>query len=52
MCCEKEDNDYVKKCIEYEVDSSRPGGRPKRTWRDCGKGLSSMYIEQGGCCGS
>jgi len=52
MCCEKEDNDYVKKCIEYEVDSSIPGGRPKRTQRGCGKGLSGTYIEQGGCCGS
>ena len=36
----KEDNDWVKKCMEYEVEGSRPRGRPKRTWievvqRDC-----------------
>jgi len=23
----------VKKCMEYEVEGSRPRGRPKRTWR-------------------
>jgi len=31
MCCK--DNDWVKKCMEYEVKGSRPRGRPKRTWR-------------------
>jgi len=30
----KEDTDWVKKCMEYEVESSRPRGRPKRTWRE------------------
>jgi len=30
----KEDDDWVKKCMEYEVEGPRPGGRPKRTWRD------------------
>jgi len=30
----KEDTDWVKKCMEYEVDGSRPRGRPKRTWRE------------------
>jgi len=30
----KEDNDWMKKCMEYEVDSTRPRGRPKKTWRD------------------
>jgi len=34
MCCEKEDADWVKKCMEYEVEGSRPRGRPKRTWRE------------------
>jgi len=24
----------VKKCIEYEVEGSRPRGRPKRTWKE------------------
>ena len=27
----KEDDDWVKKCMEYEVDGPRPRGRPKRT---------------------
>ena len=26
--------DWVKKCIEYEVEGSRQRGRPKRTWRE------------------
>ena len=29
----KEDNDWVKKCMEYEVEGARPRGRPKKTWR-------------------
>ena len=36
----KEDIDWVKECMEYEVLGSRPRGRPKRTWievvqKDC-----------------
>jgi len=30
----KEDTDWVKKCMEYEVEGSRLRGRPKRTWRE------------------
>jgi len=30
----KDDDDWVKKCMEYEVDGPRPRGRPKRTWRE------------------
>jgi len=30
----KEDTDWVKKGMEYEVEGSRPSGRPKRTWRE------------------
>jgi len=26
--------DWVKKCVEYEVEGSRPKGRPKRTWKE------------------
>jgi len=26
----KEDNDWVKKCMKYEVESSKPKGKPKR----------------------
>ena len=29
----KDDDDWVKKCMEYEVEGSRPKGRPKRTWK-------------------
>jgi len=28
----KEDDDWVKKCMEYEVQGPRPRGKPKRTW--------------------
>ena len=27
-------SDWVKKCMEYEVEGSRPRGRPKRTWKE------------------
>jgi len=27
----KEDNDWVKKCMEYEVEGARPRDRPKKT---------------------
>jgi len=30
----KEDDDWVKKCMQYEVEGPRPRGRPKRTWRE------------------
>jgi len=30
----KEGNDWVKKCMEYEVEGARPIGRPKKTWRE------------------
>ena len=29
----KDDGDWVKKCMEYEVEGSRPRGRPK-TWKE------------------
>jgi len=31
---QKEDNDWVKKCMEYEVEGARSKGRPKKTWRE------------------
>ena len=31
---QKDDGDWVKKCMEYEVEGPRPRGRPKRTWRE------------------
>ena len=30
----KDDVDWVKKCMEYEVEGPRPRGRPKRTWKE------------------
>jgi len=51
----KEVDDWVKKCMEYEVEgaSVRPRGRPKKTWREIvEKRLSGTEIEQGGCHGS
>jgi len=30
----KEDNDWVKKCMAYEVEGARSRGRPKKTWRE------------------
>ena len=30
----KDDDDCVKKCMEYKVQGLRPRGRPKRTWRE------------------
>jgi len=37
---QEEDNDWVKKCMEYEVEGARLRGTPKKTCRDCGKRLS------------
>jgi len=31
---QKEDDDWVKKCMEYEIEGPRPRERPKRTWRE------------------
>jgi len=31
---QKEDNDWVKKCMEYEVEGARPRCKPKKTWRE------------------
>ena len=30
----KKDTDWVKKSMEYEVEGSRPSGRPKRSWKE------------------
>jgi len=31
---QKEDNDWVKKCMEYEMEGARPRRRPKKTCRE------------------
>ena len=33
----RKEDDWVKKCMEYEVEGARLRGRPKKTWRDCCK---------------
>ena len=33
----KDDNDWVTRCITWEVERIRPRGRPKKTWWDCVK---------------
>jgi len=48
----KRNTDWVKKCMEYEVEGSRPRGRRKRTWREMYKKLPSIQFEQAGCYGS
>ena len=40
----KEGSDWVKKCMEYEVEGSRPRGRPKRTWRKLCKKIAKHVI--------
>jgi len=30
----QKDDDWLKKCMEYEVEGPRPRERPKRTWRE------------------
>jgi len=30
----RKDDDWMKRCMEYEVEGSRPRGRPKRTRKD------------------
>ena len=30
----EDDDDWVKKCMGYEVEGPRPRGRPKMTWRE------------------
>ena len=44
----KEDSDWVKKCMEYEMEGSRSRGRPKKNWKKTG----GTWIEQGECDGS
>ena len=33
----KDDNDWVKHCITWEVERIRQRGHPKKTWWDCVK---------------
>ena len=31
---QKEDNDWVRKCMEYKVKGARARGRPNKTWTE------------------
>jgi len=31
---QKEDNEWMKKCMEYKAEGARPRGRPKKTWTE------------------
>jgi len=41
---QKEDTDWVKKCMAYGVEGSRPRGRPNRTWRKLCKKIAKHVI--------
>ena len=47
----RKEDDWVKKCMEYEVEGSRPTGKPKRTWREVVKkdSQASKLIKEEAC---
>ena len=43
----KDDNDWVKRCITWEVEGIRQRGRLKKTWWDCVKNdMESLGLSQ------
>jgi len=53
---QKEDSDWVKKCMEYEVEGARPRGRAKKTWweiveTDCHAKKTVMHVNWTGSTG-
>jgi len=48
---QKEDNGWVKKCMEYEVECARPSGRQKSTWTEVQQNTVKHAIKQRGCYG-
>ena len=34
MMLRKDPDDWVQKCMDYEVEGKRPRGRPEKTWKD------------------
>jgi len=43
----KDDNDWVKRCITWEVEGIKQRGRPKKTWWDCVKNdMESLGLSQ------
>jgi len=49
---QKEDDDWIMKCMEYEVKFWTDRKTKEDLERRCRKGLSSTYIEHGRCYGS
>ena len=44
---QKDDNDWVKCCITWEVEGIRQRGHPKNTWWDCVKNdMESLGLSQ------
>jgi len=41
---QKEDTDWAKKCVEYEVEGSRPRIRPRRTWKEVVQKIAKHVI--------
>ena len=43
----KDDNDWVKRCVTWEVEGIRQRGCPKKTWWDCVKNdMESLGLSQ------
>ena len=43
----KDDNDWVKRCVTWEVEGIRQRGRPKKSWWDCVKNdMESLGLSQ------
>jgi len=40
---QKDDDDWVKTYMEYEVQGSRPRGRPKRTWKEVAREVCQAH---------
>jgi len=44
---QKDDNDWVKRCITWKVEGFRQRGRPKETWWDCVKNdMETLSLSQ------
>ena len=42
----KDDNDWVQRCIMWEVEGIRQRGRPKKTWWDCVKNDMESAVQE------
>jgi len=45
----KDANDWVKKCVDFEVEGVRPKGRSKKTWSEVIEKDCHQTDMQGGC---